>query len=142
MGVNGMVYDDGYAARESVCEFVYDNYEKLMRRNPIGFPREKKAENYSSHSYTGYVLGSIALVLAIAAAISLYIWRDHKVINVSQPNVLTAMTDGYILAELSAILHAAVETTDAVCTLQQWTLRLCYCLKLIPIMIKISSINK
>ena len=56
MGENGMVYDNGYAARESVCEFVYDNYEKLMRRNPRGFPREKKTENYSSLSYTGYVL--------------------------------------------------------------------------------------
>jgi len=142
MGENGMVYDNGYAARESVCEFVYDNYEKLMRRNPRGFPREKKTENYSSLSYTGYVLGSIALVVAIAAAICLYIWRDHKVIKNSQLDVLIAMIAGYILAGLSAVLHAVVETTDDVCTLQQWTLRLCYCLEFIPIMIKISSINK
>jgi hypothetical protein len=139
---NGMVYDNGYAARESVCEFVYDNYDTLMRRNPKGFPRQKQNENYSDLSYTGYVLGSIAVVLAFAAAICLYIWRDHQVIKVSQLNVLTAMIAGYILAGISAILHAVVETTDAVCILQQWTLQLSYCLILVPIMIKISLINK
>mmetsp|Transcript_25346 Transcript_25346/g.37548 ORF Transcript_25346/g.37548 Transcript_25346/m.37548 type:complete len:492 (-) Transcript_25346:279-1754(-) len=142
MGENGMVYDNGYAARESVCEFVYDNYEKLMRRNPRGFPREKKTENYSSLSYTGYVLGSIALVVAIAAAICLYIWRDHKVIKNSQLDVLIAMIAGYIFAGLAAVLHAVGETSDSVCTLQEWTLRLFYCLEFVPIMAKISSINK
>ena len=78
----------------------------------------------------------MALVLAVATAIRVCIWRDHKVIIVSQLNVLTAMISGFFFAGLSAVLHAVMETTDTVCTLQQWTVRLCYCL---VIMIKIST---
>jgi len=109
---------------------------------PEASPEKRKQRTIRLSRTRATCIGSIALVLAIAAVISLYIWRDHKVIKVSQLNVLTAMIAGYILAGLSAVLHAVVETTDAVCTLQQWTLRLCYCLILIPIMIKISLINK
>jgi len=138
---NGTMYDAGYAARESLCEWVYDNQEQLTRFSPKSFPRKKKSESYSALSYVGYVLGSVALILAIIVAICMYIWRDQPIIKSAQLNVLTAMIAGYILAGLSAVFHAVTETSDAICTLQQWTLRLCYCLELVPILIKISAIN-
>ena len=142
MAENGTVYDTGFAARESICELVYNSYEEIMRQFPKGFPRERETSTYSGLSFAGYVFGSIALALAIIAAICLNIWRDNKVIKIAQLNVLTAMIAGYIFAGLAAVLHAVAETSDAVCTLQQWTLLLCYCLEFVPIMAKISSINK
>jgi hypothetical protein len=142
MAENGTVYDTGFAARESICELVYNSYEEIMRQFPKGSPREREALTYSGLSFTGYVFGSIALALVIIAAICLNIWRDNKVLKIAQLNVLTAMIAGYIFAGLSAILHAVADTSDTVCTLQQWTLLLCYCLEFVPIMAKISSISK
>jgi flagellar biosynthesis protein FlhB len=53
------------------------------------------------------------------------------------------MIVGYYLVGLLAVLHAATVLISAViCTLQQWTLLICYCLEFVPILIKISLINK
>jgi hypothetical protein len=130
------------ASRESVCEWVHDNLDELLRYSPRGFPRERKSLSYSALSYTGYVLSSIAIMLAIITAILTYIWRDNQVLKAAQLNVLSCMVVGYLFTGVSAMLHAVVETSDCICSLQQWTLRLGYSLELVPILIKVSLINR
>ena len=79
--------------------------------------RDTKSESYAILLYAGYVLRSIALILAIGTAICVNVWKDHQIIKSSQLDVLRAKLIGYILARLTAVLHAVVETSDTICTL-------------------------
>jgi len=130
------------AARDSVCEWIHDNLDELVRYSPRGFPRERESKSYSALSYAGYALGSIAIILAVMTAMLTYIWRGNQVLKAAQLNVLSSMIVGYLFTGVSAILFAVVETSDFICSLQQWTLRLGYSLELVPILIKVSSINR
>jgi hypothetical protein len=66
---NGTIYDDGCAARESLCEWDYDNQERLSLYFPKNFRREKTSKSYVYLSNTGHT----ALVLALIAATRIYI---------------------------------------------------------------------
>jgi hypothetical protein len=66
---NGTIHDDGCAARESLCEWDYDNQERLSLYFPKNFRREKTSKSYVYLSNTGHT----ALVLALIAATRIYI---------------------------------------------------------------------
>lgn len=130
------------AFRESLCEWVYENIDELTSYAPKGFPREKKFMSYAPIEYTGYTLGTIALFLSVITAMCTFIWRDNPALKSAQLNVLSSMVVGYVIASISSLLHALVFTSDALCTLQEWTLHLAYSLELVPILIKVSAINR
>jgi 7 transmembrane sweet-taste receptor of 3 GCPR. len=130
------------APREAVCEWVFEHLDELMRYSPESYPRALESRSYYPIALVGYIFGSIALCIAIITVALIFVWKGHQVIKTGQCNVLSCMAVGYIIVSISAILHAVVETSNAVCTLQQWTLRLGYTLEIVPILIKMSSINK
>lgn len=130
------------AFRESLCEWVYENVDELTSYAPKGFPREKKFMSYAPIEYTGYTLGTIALFLSVITAMCTFIWRDNPALKSAQLNVLSSMVVGYVIASISSLLHALVSTSDALCILQEWTLHLAYSLELVPILIKVSAINR
>ena len=137
-----VTHNSADAPRESICEWVYDNFDELIRYSPRGFPRNRQTRSYSSLAHTGYVFGFISIILATATAVLTYVWRDHHILKSAQVPVLSSMSAGYFLAGISALLYAVVETTDAICTLQQWTLRLGYSLEVVPILIKVSALSR
>lgn len=49
---------------------------------------------------------------------------------------------GYTLVSISSLLHAALENSTTLCVLKTWTMHVGYCLALVPILVKMSTINK
>lgn len=138
-----LILDDTLdAPREAVCEWVYDHLDDLLLYSPAGYPRKLESRSYFPIAVAGYVSSCFAMCVSIVAAILTFIWRRHQVLKTAQLNVLSSMLVGYVIVSLSAMLHSVIETSNLVCTLQQWTLRLGYTLEIVPILIKVSAINK
>lgn len=128
--------------REGVCKFVYENLDELLSHAPKGYPRNFKDVTYSHLSNTGYAVGSITLIVAICTAALVYKWRAVQIIKFAQVDVLYLITLGHAFIAISGITYSVSVPSDAVCTTTQWFMRLGYTLALVPLLIKVSAVNK
>ena len=122
--------------REGVCKFVYENLDELLSHAPKGYPRNFKDVTYSHLSNTGYAVGAITLIVAICTAALVYKWRTVQIIKFAQVDVLFLINLGHAFIAISGITYSVPVPNDA------GFMRLGYTLALVPLLIKVSAVNK
>lgn len=130
------------SARSATCRWVHDNLQEFTRDFPLSYPRQKTYKEFNDVSYAGFFFGSIAIIVSITAFALTYYWRDNRTIASAQTDILFSMLIGYTLVSISSLLHAALENNNTLCILKTWTMHVGYCMALIPILVKMSAINK
>ena len=79
---------------EGVCQFVYENLNKLLINKPKGYPRTFITVTYIPLSTAAYAMGSMTLVIALTTTALVYRWRKLPIIKYSKVNVLYLFTLG------------------------------------------------
>lgn len=130
-----------FAEREGVCQFVYDNLDVLDFGAPEGYPLNRRTLAPKALGVVGIVLGTIAVIGAVTTFYLVQRWRKERVMLYAQPNVLLLVVVGYFFIGIAAISGAS-EPSHFTCVFTQWCTRLGYTLELVPILLKVSAINK
>ncbi len=128
--------------RDVVCNWVYDNLDYMKSHVPFGFPRKFD----STHSRGGSVqnvarvFSSVALVWVLTTAVLVIKWRATIRVKLAKLDVLIWVLIGATLVVIGA-LAASLDTTNATCMISKWTTLLGYTIEMVPIIIKIGTIN-
>ena len=135
---------------EGVCQFVYENLNKLLINKPKGYPRTFITVTYIPLSTAAYSMGSMTLVIALTTTALVYRWRKLPIIKYSKVNVLylftlgmsgrpfklcfltsmksangfefcfTYLFIGHGLIAISALISAVAIPTNASCVTTEW----------------------
>ena len=83
--VKGVV-GNGYAEREAVCQWVYENLDHIIGQSiPHGYPRDIVNVGDNSLHKVARILSFVSICLTIIAAIMIYLFRKKRAIHYAQP---------------------------------------------------------
>jgi 7 transmembrane sweet-taste receptor of 3 GCPR len=133
----------GYAARESVCEWVIDHQEALQSFIPHGYPRVFATKKYYNEPwlYIAIGCGTVAILYVMLAAVIVWRYSTAKVFVYAQVPFVFMVLFGMFLVACGSIF-VALEPQDPICVSQKWFIALGYTLELAPLLVKIAAINR
>lgn len=133
----------GLAAREAVCDWVYEHKEELMDFFPEGYPRTVSEDTSYQRGlhYSAQAVAGIALLYVFANSALVYLWRKTTKFASVQQSFLFLILFGLFLVSVGAIMFA-LEPADGVCIAQVWLVTLGYTLELVPLLVKVAAINR
>ena len=135
----------GNAAREVICEFMVDREEDFWRMAPFGYPWI--SENDTSAAYSGPLfvaavsLAVAALVYIMCLSMSVYVYRRKTVMTNAQILFLAMVLFGFFLISVSSVLYPLKPSTG-VCSTKVWFQLLGYTFFLVPLIVKLTAINR
>lgn len=130
------------SAREATCAWVYENFEDLTRYYPEMYPRQKVQKIRKQISSVGYFFGSFALLFTIVSMGFLCKWKDHPIITSAQTEVLCPMIIGFAFTAISSLLYANTSPSITTCATKEWAKSIGFCLSMVPILLKLSKLNR
>lgn len=130
------------SAREVTCAWVYDNFQDLTRYFPEMYPRQKVKKIRNHISSVGYFFGSMALLFTFASIGFLCKWKDHPIITSAQTEVLFPMIIGFVFTAISSLLYASTSPSITTCAVKEWAQSIGFCLSMVPILLKLSKLNR
>ena len=74
--------------RESVCNWVYQNLDCLIRYVPRGFPRTRKVVEFNTFTVLGSIFGGITLLVVIISFCLIIKWKSRRFIRFAQIDAL------------------------------------------------------
>jgi 7 transmembrane sweet-taste receptor of 3 GCPR len=132
--------------REAVCQWVVDNLEELQQYIPRSYPRtlEHSASGGTSSALATFsaALGGLALLLVIITTIMVYEGRNRRVVRYAQIEFLYLLLLGSAMVSVGAILTGLESPSNGSCVSQIWLIAFGYTLELVPLLVKVSAINK
>ena len=133
----------GNDAREAVCGWVVDNLDELMRFVPQGYPKEL---SMNSPYDTGLMTVALSLAVFVGFVVLVtagfaYRFRDRRVFIYAQAHIVSLILVGFLLIIVGAILITQ-SPSDGLCVAKSWFINLGYTIELVPLLVKISAINK
>lgn len=135
-----------YDPRAAVCEWVAANYESglsFKKFIPPGYPRVVQQEAGYNTALTIFciVFGVLGSIVSGVAGGATYHYRNEKQIKFAQEFFLYLFSAGFFLVDIGASLYGAVPSTGS-CVARFWFVVIGYTLVFVPLLIKISAINK
>ena len=133
----------GFDAREAVCQWVADNIDTLDSFIPPGYPREiSDGSQYEGPLLiTVQIAGISAIIFVFVVGALVFYHRNAKVIVVAQVHFVLLLIGGLLLIASAAIVHG-IMPTDSVCASRQWLITTGFTVELIPLLVKLSAINR
>lgn len=132
--------------REAVCQWVVDNLEELQQYIPRSYPRtlEENGSGGTSSALAAVsaTLGGLALLLVIITTIMVYEGRNRRVVRYAQIEFLYLLLLGSAMVSIGAILTGLQSPSNGSCISQIWFVAFGYTLELVPLLVKVSAINK
>ena len=133
-----------HAAREVICEYMVNHEETFWRAVPFGYPRTSSSDttaNSSALFVTSVVLGVVALLYVISMTMAVIKYRKEEVMIYAQVFFVKMLLFGLILISVSSILYP-LEPSKSICSSQVWLQMWGYTFFLVPLIVKISAINR
>lgn len=128
--------------REALCRWAVDNKDWIQEFAPPSYPRSiRERSNASPLSRVALGLASLATLVVILAVVGVYRLRHHKVMKSAQIEFVALLLLGLILIPLGAIVIAAPATNGS-CTVAVWLVSLGYTIELVPLLVRISAVNR
>lgn len=90
--------------------------------------------------YAAIVFAAFVLILIFLTAAATFYYRKEKVIRYAQPMFLFLLLVGLMFSTIGSIFYA-VEPSKAVCTSENWFVVIGFSLALVPMIVKVSTIN-
>ncbi|CAJ1968195.1 unnamed protein product [Cylindrotheca closterium] len=133
----------GYAAREAVCGWIANNTDYLESFIPPNHPRAfQSRDDYSETvSVVAYIVATLALVYILISTAITVKKRKAAVFVYSQVQFIFVVLFGLTLVAIGSILHA-IEPNDTICMARVWLVSLGYTFELVPLIIKVTALNR
>mmetsp|Transcript_28694 Transcript_28694/g.57251 ORF Transcript_28694/g.57251 Transcript_28694/m.57251 type:complete len:909 (-) Transcript_28694:96-2822(-) len=129
-------------AREAVCMWVAENLDSLKSFIPRTYPRSMRFSPPGSiYIYMAMVLGGIVMVLVIFNWVIIWLYQEEKVIRCAQPMILYLFLTGLMFVSMGAVAYA-ITPSNISCVIRMWLTYLGYTLELVPLIVKVGTINK
>lgn len=131
---------EDYASREGLCEWLYDNIEPLLdqidlKANPRFF---MEADNmHAGLRKAALSLGITSLIWVAITAVMTMKWRTKQTIRLARVDCLIWILLGFALLGASSVTEIYGH-----CNLTVWLMIIGFTMELVPILIKIATINK
>ena len=132
-----------YDHRETVCAWVGENIEVLSDFIPETYPRtvRKIQKNSQALLSVAMALSVITTGLVLSTAAFTYHYRLKKVMIYAQPVFLYIILSGVLFQSIGALLRS-LPPFSGTCMVTEWFITLGYSLVLVPLIVKVSAINK
>jgi hypothetical protein len=132
----------GHDAREVVCSWVAENIESLDQFIPLGYPRELCTESSYDKGYllAAQILGGLAAGFVLCVGMLVYCRRRTRVFVFAQVYFVLLLTCGFFLVTMAAMVYVS-EPSPTVCVGRVWLVTLGYTLELVPLLVKIATLN-
>jgi hypothetical protein len=129
--------------REAVCEWIVDNHEWAREFIPRTYPRTKQESTHRSGplQYVSYSLAGLAIAMVVVTCTAVYHNRKLQAIVFAQIEFLFLLLAGLFVISLGSLM-TSLPATDGTCVASIWFVNLGYSLELIPLLVKISAINR
>ena len=129
--------------RDIVCNWVYDNLDYLQTHIPFGFPRtfDQSHLRGGNIQIAAIVISSFALCWVFTIAVLVIRWRATMLVKLAKIDILIWVLIGATIVVIGS-LATAIGITDASCMVSKWTALLGYAIELVPIIIKVGTINR
>mmetsp|Transcript_33762 Transcript_33762/g.64289 ORF Transcript_33762/g.64289 Transcript_33762/m.64289 type:complete len:565 (-) Transcript_33762:721-2415(-) len=131
-----------YDSRDSVCSWAAENLSTLQRYIPDSYPRSLEVQKFDqTSSYAAMVIAAIAMISV--GMVFIFTWnnRTKEVFIHAQPNFLFMLLFGLALVCVGAFLFS-IEPTISNCIACPWLVVLGNSLQMVPLIVKVSAINK
>lgn len=128
----------------ATCRWAIDNKDFLLSLAPATYPRViQENQQYLSSPlfYVSLVFGLVAVAFVVSAMIGTYIHRRKRSIINAQIMFLWILLAGLLMVSLGAVV-LVMEATDGLCTASVWLIGMGYTLEMVPIIVKVSAINR
>mmetsp|Transcript_24903 Transcript_24903/g.61262 ORF Transcript_24903/g.61262 Transcript_24903/m.61262 type:complete len:912 (-) Transcript_24903:49-2784(-) len=133
----------GYAAREAVCAWIANNTDALQSFIPPNHPRvfQSRDDNGEAVSVVARFVAGLALVYVLVSSAITFKKRKAAVFVYSQVQFIFVVLFGLFLVAIGAVLYA-FEPNDTICMLRVWLVSLGYTFELVPLIIKVTALNR
>jgi hypothetical protein len=128
--------------REAVCEWIVDNQAWAREFIPRTYPRtEKESTRSGPLQYVSYSLAGLAIAMVVITSTAVYHNRKRQEVVVAQVEFLFLLLAGLFVISLGSLM-TSLSATDGTCVASIWFVNIGYSLELIPLLVKISAINR
>lgn len=128
--------------REGVCKWVIENYQDVRDFVPRTYPRVlKEVDEKGPILYASTLVAGFVCLQVVWTAWMVFDQRHRKVIRMAQVEFLWLLLAGALIISVGAVL-AGVSPSDHICVAEIWLIDIGYTLELVPLLVKVSAINK
>lgn len=133
----------GFDPRYATCEWMADNLEYLVDFIPRSYPRAFISEDIQETAlfYVGFIFGLVAFFMVISTGIVTYRRRERKAVKYAQISFLFLVLLGLLMVALAAVLMT-LKPNNGICVLNEWLITLGYTLAIVPLIVKVTAINR
>ena len=129
--------------RDLICRYVYDNLSSFQTYYPLGFPRVfvDDATSTGIVHFSAVAISYFALAWVIITLVFVIKWRAEMPMKLAKIDILLWVIFGEGLVVIGSLV-TTIDINDATCMISKWTTILGYSMEIVPIIIKVGTINK
>lgn len=101
--------------RETLCDWVYDNFDYLQQQMPTGYPRQKREVDLQIFSITGSILGASTFSIVLVSIYLIRKWKTKRHIKFAQVDALVMTAIGELPPLCSFVLSCHTQYTIICC---------------------------
>ena len=133
-----------YDPREATCRWVAENLDYLNVFVPRYYPRKVVERALSPVWAAALVTGCVVTALTLFTSAAVYHFRKHQAIRFAQLPFLRMILVGLLMTSIGAVVFSAteIEPSQVSCIAGTWLMILGYNFALVPLMVKVATINK
>ena len=133
----------GNDAREAVCGWMVDNLDAMLDFTPQGYPRvlSKQSSYDTGFLYAAQAVAGFTTLVVMASTAFTILYRKTKVFVFAQVYFCGLILLGFFLICIGSIVTTLVPSS-ASCTARVWFVTLGYTVELVPLLVKIATINR
>ena len=136
--------DASFDTRDATCQWVAENIDYVKSFIPRGYPRvvqDKVDARSDPLFYVSLVTAIAAVCLVIVVAGGVYRYRRRRIFALAQVEFLFFVLLGVLLVAVGSVARA-LPPSDVTCTTAPWPTNVGYTLELVPLLLKVSAINR
>lgn len=133
----------GFDPRYAVCEWVSNNLDYIQSFVPRTYPRAMREDDdrFDALTWTAMALGIVAVVLTCVCCVAAYMKRKKARVRHAQLDFMFLLLAGLLIVSIAAVI-SAVSNSNAECVSVAWLVNVGYTLELVPLIIKVYTINR
>ncbi|CAB9499000.1 Receptor-type guanylate cyclase gcy [Seminavis robusta] len=133
----------GYDPRDATCQWVVDNFDRLMSFVPETYPRVIKEVDNEREALLAVAFGLSIFVVCVVLLTTAFCFLKRKTMCIyhMQSHFLRLLLCGMLMVGIGAVIMTAAPT-DASCGVTPWLINLGYLLLFVPLVVRISAISR
>ena len=132
---------NGHAAREATCLWIHNNIDAITEQLPYGYPRKFANDSSTTLHISAMIFAIVAVLVISFITYIVHQWRERLMLTLWNVDILIWVLIGAYTALIGSTA-VAFRISNVTCMISSWTSILGITIQLVPIIIKIGTVNK